>query len=58
MAESRKNELIARLYELGGDVEGLLVLHGESDLEDLSEEVLSQVAEEWEHQKEGRGYET
>lgn len=53
MAESRKNELIARLYELGGDVEGLLVLHGESDLEDLSEEVLAQVAEEWEHQKEG-----
>ena len=46
--EDRKNELIGRLYDMGGDVQKVLAYYKVSDLEDLSEELLDKIVKSWE----------
>ena len=55
--EDRKNELIGRIYDMGGDVEKVLAYYKVSDLEDLSEELLDKIVKSWERrlQSEAQG---
>ena len=55
--EDRKNELISRIYDMGGDVEKVLAYYKVSDLEDLSEELLDKIVKSWERriQNEAQG---